>query len=78
MKRLHTNADQTVFAIEREKGDDIVIALFNMSNTEQVVNFTDTLETKPLKNYFSGEETAIDTETEFTLTPWGYTILTAK
>lgn len=78
MKRLHTNADETVFAIEREKGDDIVIALFNMSNTEQVVNFTDTLETQPLKNYFSGEETAIDTETEFTLTPWGYTILTAK
>lgn len=78
MKRVHTNADDTVFALEREIDGDRVIALFNMSDKEQVVGITDTYEAQSLNNYFTPGKSTFETGSEFTLAPWGYTILTSN
>ncbi|MCB0494512.1 MAG: alpha-glucosidase C-terminal domain-containing protein [Cyclobacteriaceae bacterium] len=78
MTRIQTNSDDNVFAIEREKDSNTVVAIFNMSNKEQVVSITDDIESLTLKDYFSGEEVEIEEGSQFTLEPWGYLVLTEK
>ncbi len=68
-------ASEFIFAFTRSKGDDKVLAIFNLSHDE--VEFT--LEGENLsgsyKNYFTGKIETFATRATFNLSPWEYIVL---
>ena len=78
MKRVNTNADDRIFALEREDNGNKVVALFNMSNEEQTLTIESNEESKTFNNYFDGTEVSFGKGIELTLAPWGYLILTKQ
>ncbi len=75
LKKINTNSD-TVYAFEREKNGNKVIAIFNMSNQDRQVTLTSELKPVELINYFTNEKITVGKGVEFSLVPWGYIILT--
>jgi len=75
MNQIHTNLDDKIFALQREKDNQVVIAFFNMSNESQQFTLKE-VETKQLVNYFTGQEISIESNKEYSLAPWQYLILT--
>lgn len=71
--RLSTNDDEKVFALKRQKDDNIVISLSNFSNEERVVYLSiggDLIVT----DAFSGSEITLSNKQEIILEPNGYKV----
>jgi len=75
LKKITTNSD-TVYAFERGKNGNKIVAIFNMSNKAQQVALTSELKPIELTNYFTNEKVTVGKGAEFSLVPWGYIILT--
>lgn len=67
-----------IFAFEREKEGDKIMAIFNMSDQSQQAFITSNIELNTFKNYFTGVEVKIEKGFELSLEPWEYIVLTNK
>jgi glycosidase len=75
MNRLNTSDDNNIFAFEREKDGNKVIAIFNLSKSEEVININSDKLAGNYSNLFSGKNVRLKTESSFKLEPWGYLVL---
>jgi len=67
---LPTTDDNAVFAFQREKENNKLVAAFNFSNRE--TNFRLSQVSDHYTEYFSQEKQFLNSDTELTLAPWGY------
>jgi len=74
MERVNTSQDHAVFAFVREKEDDKVFVVLNLSG--QTLDFTlqGNLFTGSYTEVFSGEEVTFAANQSLNLEPWGYRI----
>lgn len=74
--RIHTNADEQVFVFSRVNNEDKIIAVFNLSDKTQNVNFS--LNQELLGEYttlFNDELTVLSADNEYNLQPWNYSVM---
>ncbi len=77
-RRLKTNDDSRVFAFVREKEDQRVIVMINMSNTAIDGSFQEEGLDGTYTELFSGMDMMIASNVAFALPPWGYVLLVKK
>ena len=75
MNRLNTNDDTNIFAFEREKDKNKVVAVFNLSNDEKEIKINSDKLANIFTNLFTGKKTRLEKESSFKLKPWGYLVL---
>ena len=68
------SAPNKVFSFVRFGAADGVLAVLNLSPETQNVTFKDTLHHGAYIDYFSGEAAEFTSETDLTLSPWGFRI----
>ena len=68
-----TNEDISTFV--REKDDNKILCIFNMSDKTTSVKYTDQYAEGTYKEYFTGKEINISINETYTLQPWEYWIL---
>ena len=73
MNRLNTN-DTNVFAIEREKDGNKIIAVFNLSNDEKEVKLDSDKLVDHFTELFTGSKIKLNKKESFKLKPWGYRV----
>jgi glycosidase len=72
--RIITSDDKNIFALKRQKGDAVVVAISNFSDQEII--FTLKMgELFTLNDLFSNQEIVVDNEQEMVLPPYGYRVL---
>lgn len=76
MTRLNDGSNQWIYAFIREKNEDKVITIINLSNKPQDVVIALDIESEKYKNVFSGEELVISKSDKIELLPWAYLVLT--
>ncbi|ALO16391.1 Alpha-amylase 2 [Salinivirga cyanobacteriivorans] len=69
---LKTNHSKQIFAFTREKEDNKVLAIFNLSDTAAEVKFKNFKPAQSFKDAFTGKE--FDGKTSIKLEPWDYFI----
>ena len=74
MNRLNTNDDSNIFAFEREKDGNKVIAVFNLSENEENININSEYLAGEYYNLFSGKKIKLKEDNSFKLKPWGYLV----
>lgn len=72
--RIKTNHDDKIFAFKREKDDNRVIVILNMSNEELDVRIEDRSLDDVYRDVFMGMNLLIMENAQFHMTPWGYSI----
>jgi len=75
MIRVNTNMNEKIFAITRKKGENEVLAIFNLSSDYQDFIMSDIEAFEGSRCYFS-EDTLLTNR--LSLHPWGYKIFTIK
>jgi glycosidase len=74
MNRLYTNDDKNIFAFEREKDRNKIVAVFNLSNNEKDVKINSDKLDGEFTNLFTGNKIKLAGETSFKMKPWGYLV----
>lgn len=74
-KRIKTDSDDKAFVILREKGEQQVIGVFNLSPEEVTVALNDENINHEYKTLFTGEDVTVDKNTRVKLPAWSYRIL---
>ncbi len=74
MTILQTSDDTTVFAFIREKEDDKIVALFNLSPNDQEVTIIGKSHIGKYKEVFTRENIVINQTTTFNLSAWDFSI----
>ena len=74
--RLGDGSNQYVFACLREKDDDKIVVIINMSNEPQTFNIESHVVSGSFRNPINGENIVIDRDMSVDLQPWSYLILT--
>ncbi|MFO7863639.1 MAG: alpha-amylase family glycosyl hydrolase [Salinivirgaceae bacterium] len=69
---LKTNHRSRIFAFDRQKDQNQVLAVFNLSDTATTVKFKGVKEGKLYTDAFTGQE--ISTDTPLSIEPWGYVV----
>lgn len=70
MVRLNTTADNQVFAFLREKDDNQVVTILNLSNEPAEFEFSNAIDNTQLTEIFTGENIA----SNYSLAPWAYKV----
>ncbi len=78
MQRVNTTHDDKVFAFVREKENDKVVVLLNLSAERLQLNFTDDTHTGTYSELFTGESIDISRDAVLNIKPWGYYVLEGK
>jgi hypothetical protein len=73
--RVHTSANDAVFAFVREKGDDRVFVALNLSREVQTFRLEGTAFVGNYQDVFSGQAVALSKKERVTLGPWKYQVL---
>lgn len=74
--RLGDGSNQFVFAFYREKDDEKIVTIINMSNEPQTFNIESSVVSGSFINPFTDEKIVIDEDMSIDLQPWRYLILT--
>ncbi|MCK4664084.1 MAG: alpha-glucosidase C-terminal domain-containing protein [Bacteroidales bacterium] len=74
LTRIYTNNDKSVFAFVREKDEDKIFVILNLSNKKTKIIFKENNHTGTYKNIFSEEKFTFKKETELELEPWEYLV----
>jgi len=74
MIRLKTNDDKNIFAFLREKEDNKIISVFNLSNKEKIVTIADKKLNGFYKVLFSNKQRKITGNFNAKLSPWSYLV----
>lgn len=75
INRINTDSE-FIYAFQREKDGDQVIAIFNMSGEAQQASIKSEIDSSMLLNHFTKEESTIENGFEISLGPWEYLVLT--
>ena len=76
-KKVHVGNEDAIYAYVREKGNNKVLVILNLSNKEQAVQINDnTLKGKATNVFMSADE--ILSDTKWNMGPWGYAIYVYK
>lgn len=75
MNRLKTGNDNNIFAFEREKEGNKIVAIFNLSKNDAEARINSEKITGSYFNLFSGKKTELGSESTFKLKAWEYLIL---
>ena len=75
MTRIGDGLNQFVYALLREKNDNKVIAIMNLSDKPQTITFNQENLNGTYKNVFTGTDVIIDGEMTVELQPWKYMVL---
>jgi 1,4-alpha-glucan branching enzyme len=78
MKILQTSDDTSVFAFIREKEDNKVVALFNLSPNDQEVTIIGKSHVGEYKEVFTKENSVINQTTTFNLDAWDFSVYENK
>ncbi|MAE09462.1 MAG: alpha-amylase [Bacteroidetes bacterium] len=73
--QLGDGSNQHVFAFLREKDDDKIVTIINMSNEPQTFNIENDIVSGEFKNVFTGANVVIEEDMIVDLLPWEYLIL---
>jgi len=71
-----SDGNENVFSFVREKGDNRVIIILNMSDEQQEIEITDDALTGVHTDYFTQEEVKLPTGESFSLSPFKYYVFT--
>ena len=72
--RIASTDDENIFALKRQKGDNVVISIVNLSDKE--TSFDLSIEEEyTLNDLFSEEEMLLTSNTTITLAPYGYKVM---
>lgn len=74
MNRLSTNDDINIFAIEREKDGNKVVAVFNLCSDEKEVKLNSEKIAGEFTNLFTGKRVKLSKGESFKMEPWGYLV----
>ncbi|WP_395005417.1 alpha-amylase family glycosyl hydrolase [Undibacterium sp.] len=74
MQRIHTGADEHVFAFTREKSGNKIVAIFNLSNKAQTAEIQSALAKGKLRDINSGAKAPRGTNLKFELKAWEYKV----
>lgn len=74
MQRIHTGADEHVFAFTREKEGNKIVAIFNLSNKAQTADIQSALTKGKLRDINSGAKAPRGANVKFNLKPWEYKV----
>ncbi|MFZ6845789.1 alpha-amylase family glycosyl hydrolase [Undibacterium sp. RuTC16W] len=72
--KINTGNDDNVFAFTRKKESNKIVAIFNLSNKEQVATINHVLKDKGMVDVMSGEKLLSTGSQKFTLKPWDYKV----
>ncbi|MFZ6815476.1 alpha-amylase family glycosyl hydrolase [Undibacterium sp. Rencai35W] len=72
--KINTGNDDNVFAFTRQKERNKIVAIFNLSNKEQVATVSHALKDKGMVDVMSGEKLLTTGSQKFTLKPWEYKV----
>ena len=72
--RIKTTSDEQVFALKRQKDESVVVSMVNLSDKEVTFKIQLT-EDLFLADVFTGEETLLNNDVEFTLSAYGFKVL---
>ena len=75
MERLKTNNDENIFAFLREKDNNKIFAIFNLSAENQKIDINDKRIEGSYKDLFTGKNNLLTDECDVNLPAWGYRIL---
>lgn len=73
--RVPTNNDERIFAFKREKDDNRVIVILNLSNAPADVQLKDPSLNELYRDVFSGMNMLIADNVQYSMPAWGYMIL---
>lgn len=74
MHRIHTGADEHVFAFTREKSGNKIVAIFNLSDKAQTAEIQSALAKGKLRDINSGAKAPRGTNLKFELKAWEYKV----
>lgn len=74
MKRIKTNDDENIFAFVREKNDNKIAAVFNLSAEQKKIIINDEIFAGNYRDLFSNEELTLSSEYKGNLPAWGYKV----
>lgn len=73
---VRINQSDHVYAFQRQKADDKVVVILNLSDSPQATKLSE--DTGKMKDVFNGGTTSLSTEDEISLGPWEYIVLSNK
>lgn len=73
--RLHTSADDRIFAFLRKRDDRAVLVLLNWSGGDVAFQLVDEWATGSFRNVFADRVEELTMERDFQLGPWGYMVM---
>lgn len=73
--RINSENNTDIYALLRQKGDDKVMAVFNLSGEEKKANLMGELHYGEYYDTFTNNKILIDEDTSLVLAPWDYFIL---
>ncbi len=74
LNRITTTNDQNIFAFVRQKGDDKVCGIFNLSQSERTFTLTDSGYTGIYRDVFNDSTVSLTKNYEIILPAWGYKV----
>ena len=74
MDMIKTDNGDQIFAFTREKGDEKVLAIFNLSDRPASFNFEDDAQSGTYRSLLSGESVTLSTDMTWSMSPWDYRI----
>lgn len=74
MINVPNSAPTTVLSFVRQNEHDKVFAVFNFSDTDQVVSFHETLYHGSYTSFFRGQQLSLDADSRIELPAWGYAV----
>lgn len=78
MTPVVNSAPGKVLSFVRETDGDKILALFNMSGTQQTITFSDGPTAGRYANFANGKTVALEAGSKVTLAPWSHQILSAR
>lgn len=76
--KIKNTSSNVVYSFIREKEEDKVIVILNLSNSEQSISLTDNSHNGDYESLFTTSTIKIDGNTKFDLKPWGYIVLSTN
>lgn len=74
IRKVTTNNDKNTYAFIREKEEDCIFSVFNLSSEIRTVTFTDSIHLGSYLNVFTGDTVSYVVGSQITLDPWAYRV----
>ncbi len=72
-RKINAGDEKAVYAFVREKGNEKVLVILNLSNSEQSITIKDKTLLRNARNVFKGTVAPLSNK-EWKMKPWGYEV----